>query len=68
MKTKKDVLETFKRFGIYKDVYCYECPFDMGFCEKCIIARNLTKLTMFEQIDSDVENILNLEGINNERN
>lgn len=52
MKTKKNVLETFKRFGIYKDVYCYECPFDTGFCEKCIIGTNLAKLGAEKVLDN----------------
>lgn len=52
MKTKKDVLETFKKYGICKDIYCCECPFDTGFCEKCIIGTNLAKLGAEKVLDN----------------
>lgn len=70
MKTKKEVLETFKKYGICKDIYCCECPFDTDFCERCFIGTNLAKLGAKVTLDNslDVENTLNLEVQNNERN
>lgn len=52
MKTKKEVLETFKKYGVCKDIYCCECPFDTGFCEKCIIRTNLAKLGAEKVLDN----------------
>lgn len=56
MKTKREVLEKFKEYGMCEDIYCSECPFNKG--ERCGLDRNLTKLgakTMLESGDIEEE-------------
>lgn len=43
MKTKREVLETYKKYGSCADIDCKECPFNkVG--EECDIERTLVKL------------------------
>lgn len=56
MKTRREVLEKFKEYGMCDYIYCSECPFDKG--ERCELDRKLTKLgaeTMLESGDMEVE-------------
>lgn len=58
MKTKREVLEKFKEYGMCEDIYCDECPFNKGFGIRCVIGYTLTKLgaeTMLENGDIEVE-------------
>lgn len=44
MKTKREVLETYKEYGYCADIDCKECPFNKVVGEICNIQHNLTKL------------------------
>lgn len=58
MKTKREVLEKFKEYGMCEDIYCDECPFNNGIGRRCEIGDTLVKLgaeTMLESGDIGVE-------------
>ena len=58
MVTKREVIEKFKEDAMCEDIYCGECPFNMGVDVRCDVGRRLIKLgaeTLLENGDLEEE-------------
>lgn len=65
MKTKREVLEKFKEYGVCEEIRCDECPFNDGFGMRCEIGYTLPKLgakIMLENGDIGVEQ-MNIDAL-----